>query len=73
MVRNEYDELFEAGVASVHVVYNTTSLDDMVQEYDTGLRNLEDLIDDYASQMTRDKSVKRKQAFIHLQISISLS
>lgn len=61
MVRNEYDELFEGDVAAVHIVYNTTTLDSLVQEYDTGLRDLEDLIDDYASQKTRDKNVKRKQ------------
>ncbi len=61
MVKNEYDELFEGDVAAVHIVYNTSTLDDLVQEYDTGLRDLEDLIDDYASQKTRDKTVKRKQ------------
>lgn len=61
MVRNEYDELFEGDVASVNIVYNTNSLDSLVQQYDTGIRDLEDLIDDYASQKTRDKTVKRKQ------------
>lgn len=61
MVRSEYDELFEGDVADVHVVYKTDSLDDLVKDYDTGLRDLEDLIDDYASQKSRDKKVKRKQ------------
>ena len=61
MVRNEYDELFEGDVAAVHIVYNTNDLDSLVQEYDTALRDLEDLIDDYASQKARDKTVKRKQ------------
>ena len=61
MVRNEYDELFEGDVASVHVVYNTSALDSHVQEYDKGVRDLEDLIDDYASQKARDKSIKRRQ------------
>ena len=61
MVRSEYDELFEGDVVDVHVVYKTDSLDDLVKQYDSGLRDLEDLIDDYASQKSRDKKVKRKQ------------
>lgn len=61
MVRNEYEELYDGDVASVNVVYNTATLDALVAEYNTGLRNLEDLIDDYASQKTRDMHVKRKK------------
>ena len=61
MVRSEYDELFEGDVSEVHVVYKTDSLDDLVKDYDSGLRDLEDLIDDYASQLSRNKKVKRKQ------------
>jgi hypothetical protein len=64
MVRSEYDELFEGDVVEVHVVYKTDSLDDLVKDYDSGLRDLEDLIDDYASQKARDKKVTSKQVKI---------
>ena len=61
MVRHEYDELFEDDVAAVHTVYNTSSLDPLVKEYEGMLRNLTDLIDDYTSQKSRGKDVKRKE------------
>ena len=61
MVANEYEELFPGDVDSVHVVCKTASLDPVVSEYDANLRNLEDLLDDYASQAARGKEIKRKE------------
>ena len=66
LVRNEYDELFTGEVEAVHLVYNTNSLDPLVKEYDGMIRDLEDLIDDYASQLSRGKDVKRKDVRLHL-------
>ena len=65
LVRNEYDELFTGEVAAVHIVYNTNSLDPLVKEYDGMIRDLEDLIDDYASQLSRGKDIKRKDVRPH--------
>ena len=64
MVASEYDELYPGEVAAVHLVYKTGSLDPHVKEYNSCLRSLEDLIDDYASQKARDKDVKRQTVIL---------
>ena len=60
MVRDEYNDLFEGDVNAIHVVYQSKDLDPLVDEYNGLVRSLEDLIDDYASKMQRDKTVKRQ-------------
>ena len=65
LVRNEYEELFAGEEVAANIVYNTNSLDPLVKEYDGMLRDLEDLIDDYASQKSRGKDVKRKEVCPH--------
>lgn len=61
MVAAEYEELYPGDVEAVHVVYKTGPLDPLVQEYASSIRDLEDVIDDYASQKARGKDVKRQQ------------
>ena len=69
MVQQEYDELYGGDVNVVHLVYQSKDLDPLVEEYKGILRSLEDLVDDYASKMQRDKNVKR-QSVSPLSISL---
>lgn len=60
MIQSEYNDLYEGDVAAVNVVYQSADLDPLVDEYQGILRSMEDLIDSYASQLQREKDVKRQ-------------
>lgn len=70
MVTAEYEELYPGDVEAVHIVYKTGPLDPLVQEYASSVRDLEDLIDDYASQKARGKTVKRQEVVLILRLAL---